>query len=518
MTPSAAVRLSASPLWVAQQEAYREAGPQVWLGEKAIPSYVSNSTVLARSYSQLTAAFLRDAAAGGHFDPAQPLVVIELGAGTGRFGYLMARELERRLASGRLAGCPLRYVLTDIGDRSPYWREHPSLRPLIERGILDFASYDCTRDDALTLIHSGQTLGPGSLANPVVAVANYVFDTIPHDLFRVRGGVLEDGMVEGAAGLAPGQAGTIRYVPLAAGASAYRDDPELAGVLEDYRARLDGVAFLIPVSATVALRRLGGLSRGGLLLLAGDKGYCRAEQFGLFGETPHVARHGPTVSVAVNFHALEQYFARRGGLLLLPANPSPSFVVAAGVQGLRPEELPETRAAFGDAVDGLPVVDHLPFLTSPVPDQAGLDYLLALLQVCHFEPEVISRHAEAFAGRRAPTDESTRARLARALERVRENFFPIGPEDARVPRRMAQLLFVLGLPHLAIEYLRQALALNDVPQQAKTLFNLALCHRALGQLDETERCLTEAARLDPSDAQVPTMLAQVRALKPSAGP
>ena len=515
MTPPASgpttVRLSAAPLWAAQEEVYREAGPQAWLGEEAIPSYISNCALLARSYAETAVGFVRDAADAGQLDPAEPLVVVELGAGTGRFGYLLARELQRRLVAGRFAGWRLRYVLTDLGDRSAYWGEHPCLRPLVEQGVLDFARYDCTRDDSLTLLRSGGTLGPGSLANPVVAVANYVFDSIPHDLFRVRGDVLEEGRVEiPAGGLPPGEAGQIRFVPLGAGAAAYPDDPDLSAVPGEYREQLDDVAFLIPVSAVEAVRRLGALS-GRLLLLVGDKGYCRTDQFALFGESPHLARHGPTLSVAVNFHALARYFERRGGTLLLPADPVVQFVAAAGVLGVPPGELPEIRAAYGDAVDGLPLVDHLPLLTNPLPESADLDHLLAILNVCHYDPEAILRHAEGFAGQARSADPATAARLARALERVRENFFPVGPEDARVPRRMGQLMFVAGLPQVALEYLQQALDLNETAQQAKTLFNMALCHRALGQVGEAERCLTEAARLDPSDSQIPALLSQLRA-------
>ena len=42
--------------------------------------------------------------------------------------------------------------------------------------------------DVLRLRASGKVLEPGAIANPVVLVANYLFDSIPQDLFSVEDG------------------------------------------------------------------------------------------------------------------------------------------------------------------------------------------------------------------------------------------------------------------------------------------------------------------------------------------
>ena len=41
-------------------------------------------------------------------------------------------------------------------------------------------------DESITLSNSGVVLGPGTVKNPICVVANYLFDTLCHDIFQVR--------------------------------------------------------------------------------------------------------------------------------------------------------------------------------------------------------------------------------------------------------------------------------------------------------------------------------------------
>ncbi len=59
------------------------------------------------------------------------------------------------------------------------------LKPYVDAGHLDFAIFDAVSDRSIKLANSGVTLEPGACANPVVVVANYLFDTLYHDIFQV---------------------------------------------------------------------------------------------------------------------------------------------------------------------------------------------------------------------------------------------------------------------------------------------------------------------------------------------
>jgi hypothetical protein len=59
----------------------------------------------------------------------------------------------------------------------------------VEEGVVDFACFDAEHDRHIDLLLAKKRMvgGPGvgsGFANPVVMVANYVFDSLRHDAFR----------------------------------------------------------------------------------------------------------------------------------------------------------------------------------------------------------------------------------------------------------------------------------------------------------------------------------------------
>lgn len=47
------------------------------------------------------------------------------------------------------------------------------------------AIFDAVNDTTIRLSRSGEVLGPGTCVNPICIVANYLFDTLCHDIFQV---------------------------------------------------------------------------------------------------------------------------------------------------------------------------------------------------------------------------------------------------------------------------------------------------------------------------------------------
>ena len=61
------------------------------------------------------------------------------------------------------------------------------LKPFLDSGQLDMAIFDAVNDTTIRLSRSGVILGPGTCVNPICIVANYLFDTLCHDIFQVSG-------------------------------------------------------------------------------------------------------------------------------------------------------------------------------------------------------------------------------------------------------------------------------------------------------------------------------------------
>ena len=87
--------LSQSVLWSLQRAYFERAGIAAW-SAGAVPMWVTSNPFIAAAYARVVRAFLHDWEAGpggSALDPGQPVYVVELGAGSGRFAYHFLRRL-----------------------------------------------------------------------------------------------------------------------------------------------------------------------------------------------------------------------------------------------------------------------------------------------------------------------------------------------------------------------------------------------------------------------------------------
>lgn len=129
-------------------------------------------------------------------DETEPLYIIELGAGSGKFSYFMLKALEEMQDVCDFPFSKVKFVMTDFTETNfKYWQSHPALKRYFESGHLDAGIFNAVTDTSITLWKSGTVLSKGSCKNPIIIVANYLFDTLYHDIFQVDGGVLKEGLI-----------------------------------------------------------------------------------------------------------------------------------------------------------------------------------------------------------------------------------------------------------------------------------------------------------------------------------
>jgi hypothetical protein len=494
-------RLSESIIWNLQREFYLRAGPEAWK-PKGVPSYVTNNAFIARAYARLAVALMRDLARDGGLDPAQPLHVIELGGGAGRFAYMFLRALEKeRAALPALAALPVRYVLTDlVASNLERARAHERLRPFVERGQLDFARFDLESDEAITLLGSGERIAAGSLANPAFVVANYAFDTIRHDAYRVRGGLLQHALARTVSTRREDALDdpsilerlTLRWESEPLSGTGPYEDAAANEVLAGYM-RLDDTTVLFPVGALRCIRRVMSWPRGRLLLIAGDKGLSSEEEL-CNKRDPLLSIHGGSFSFTVNIDAIASWFERAGGEALRPSRGDFQFKVGAFLAGL--EEPTETRAAFAREIDqfGPGEYFHLSFTLRKEHASPSADVLLAAFKLGDWDPEMVVACRQVVTQRARAAPAWFKQEISRGLDEAWERVFFAHRNYAM---DLAWMAFGVDQPRQAIRFAKESLRLHG--RSAVPLALIGLAHATEGDKAKALRYAERALQIEPAN-------------------
>src|SRR5947209_2490402 len=91
------VSLSQSLMWGLHRDFYAQRGLKAW-NEDLVPSYITNNPFIGEIFAGIVAAFVQDCMSSAQrgyqsLSPENPLRIMELGAGTGKFSYLFLRKL-----------------------------------------------------------------------------------------------------------------------------------------------------------------------------------------------------------------------------------------------------------------------------------------------------------------------------------------------------------------------------------------------------------------------------------------
>ena len=475
-------RLSASNLFQQQRDYYSHRGIDAWrTGE--VPFGLTTSPIMGRSYADMVEGYLRDLQAGQQLKEDQPLYIVELGAGIGRLGFNILKELENRPLPGRVC-----YVLSDLAESGPeFWRQHPALKPFLENGTLDMAIFDADKDEEVRLLESGARLNP---ENPVVFIANYLYDTLAQDGFRIQGGELYESLgrvveEEGRYRL------DYRYEPVS---EPPYEEPVLNALLEEYRAQLGDTHLLLPVGGIACTRRLLELSGERMLLLVGDKGGDTLVDWSR-GRAHQPSWHGAGFSMDVNFHALKRVLtdmgarplwseARKGGLMLW------AFQFGEG-------DSSHLDYAFKRAADDFNPGDLWNFrccLEGEIPEPS-LRLLLEAMRLSCWDPQLVHVHSDQLCRLGAQADRGARAELHRALARSWERNFLLR-HGTDLAFEIGRILSHIDMPEQGLEFYQESVRIFG--KFSSTLCNMGVCYHTLRRLPEALRAFEEALELDPT--------------------
>ncbi len=510
-------RFSQSSLWTIQRRFFEEEGISAW-SSGTVPHYITSNPYIAGAYARMIQAYLRDVASTLQDD--EPVYIIELAAGCGRFSYYCVRALIELLRGNDLQR-PRNfvYVMTDLAEANvEFWDEHEKLRPLVEQGLLDFARFDVESDRELNLRKSGTNLSfDRPVVNPVVVIANYCFDSLRQDVFAVKDGAVHEGLVSLWAendSIRPEEAKAealqlieLKYDYKKLTDEDYYGDPELDAILASYAGRLGDTIVGFPESTLRFLRELRRWSGERLLLLTGDKGFANEEDL-LDRREPEIVVHG-SFSMMVNYHAIGEYLRRHGGDLWNPPQQCASLNVCAGLLG--GGEFPESRRVFEEEFVRRNPDDYyymrknfapVPILpqdaTNPemVPEpRPDLLAILAYLRYGGWDADGFLSVFEALREAVKVADARQRREVWFVLRNVWEHYYAIGEER--------DLAFHIGIILHEMEFFPEAVQFFERSRQRhgadpNTVYDIAVCYYHLRDLDSALRYVQETLVIDPN--------------------
>jgi putative S-adenosyl-L-methionine-dependent methyltransferase len=456
---------SRSRVWDLQRAYYEREATEAFA---QVPHQIVDNPYVARAFARAIVGFVRDCARGG-LDPAQPLYVVELGAGAGRFAHGCVRELGERLAQLPLAVPELVYVMTDLGEATlGEWAANPGL----EDERLDFARFDATADMPLELRRRGTVLERS--ANPMVLIANYVFDSLPADAFAAGADGLEELLVAVEGDEVESMRLDYTRAPVAPG---HYGDPDLDALLAHYGEQLRDTVFTVPRAALQCIRRARELAGGRLLVLSADKAF--STQAALYHRhEPEVSRHGGAFSLMVNFHALGLYARNTGGDAWNGGDRHDAVDVLALAFGAAPDGHAETGLAYADAIDAFSP-DDLFQLAEGAERAAGeltVAEIVALLRLSHWDAFTLHGLTEALVEKAPQADAAVQEDLRAALFAIADRHFAV-PGDDDLPFAIGRLMYEMGDYEDALDFFEQSIELYG-PHPA-TEHNIKLCEEQL---------------------------------------
>lgn len=501
-------------IWKKQRNFYNKTGINAWSGE--LPFYVTSNPYIAQSYAQLILRYIQEITKSEAYNDTEPFYIVELGAGTGTFSYYVLNHLITLQSQFKQYSAKWVYVMTDIVNTNvQFWREQPNLQNYIKSGCLDFAIFNAERMSTIALLESGKLLRSRSVKNPLIVIANYVFDTIRHDIFRVRNNQLEISLIKPDPKIVA--KGNNISIPLKEIDPAfhfkkimlpYYREKTIDKVLKYYKDTYNNSCFLFPIGAIQCIQRLQGLSDQ-ILVIASDKGVAKHIEHYL-NYQPELAVHGGSFSMMVNFHAFGKFCKFKGGDYYHQEYYQ-GLMSSIFILGNTFADLPETKLAAHTYLNHFGpgslynIHEHMQQTLA----QCNLETLVTYLYHTGWDSYIFNLSLPFLLKRCGHTYSFVLQDLLDNLEKVAANFYYL-PNAIDTLFNIGVFLQQIGYHTKALGYYQRSIHYFGRPK--RTLYNMGLCYYNLKNYTEALNFFEEAETLDQEDIMLQGLITKTKCL------
>jgi|GEM_PF-1873908 len=170
-------RLFQSIIWDRQKEYYTKKGLKAWNPDET-PEFISSNAYTAQYYAKLINELLHDLDS----DSKETFYILDLGSGSGCFAYHFLKAMEENPPKQRIM-----YVLADYSQANlDTHLKNPLFKHWIESGSCDVACVNLLNPiESITLQHHKKNITPNDITQPLIAIANYLFCSLPVDFLEL---------------------------------------------------------------------------------------------------------------------------------------------------------------------------------------------------------------------------------------------------------------------------------------------------------------------------------------------
>lgn len=488
-------------IWDLQNQFYINKGPACWT-EAIVPQFITSNSYIAYQYANCILGYINDYYSRPDAKKDKPIYIVEVGAGHGKLGFLILNHLEE-LAEFMPEGVPkpYLYVISDFTQNIvDFCKSHKRMAEHINRGVVDFAVFDCEKDSEFSLQISGAKLSPETVETPMIAIANYVFNGLREQSISINNGIVSEGCIKIMAD--PNISATNidiisrmklewSYKPIQ-DLDAHFPDPVLRGLVHHYLQNNETLNVLLPLGALRFLRSLEALSHGQFLLITADKAHAHEEDLRLTKENPHIAIHG-SFSMMANFHALRQVFLSRGGASF----HTPYYTglqVAAFAMGETPLE--EFQFAWENVLLAFDP-DSFSQLQRCIRDETpspSLKNILALIRLSRFESEVFYKFKQVLVDHIPYASDRLQSDFKSDILHIAANFYPLSASKD-VDFDLGRLSMGLRDYETSIRLFKKSIELCG--EHYVTWHNLGICYYYMDDLKESMNSFNQCLEIQP---------------------
>lgn len=385
-------RLSQSKLWDLQRNYFQTMGIEAW--EHDVPFYITNNAFIGHQYAYMVTQMLRDLKST--LKPNTVVYIMELGCGTGKFGFYFLKSLLTLMQSLQL-NTPICYIMSDVSEKNiNFCRENSCLKPFVEQGVLDFAIFDAEKDTDFTLLNANRSFSALEEA-PLIVIANYIFDCLKQDYLKLQENKYQGMSLALNSRYKSFDQESVRYMnELRLNISFdeidlndYFPDKNLVTALNELKADLiDKTAWMpIPLAALQFFHNMNRLCHGKVLFIMGDKGISDPNMYARLTDK-YLSTFEGCYTFLVNFYLMAEYIKKHQGSALL-SEKNNEFLVNLYSFGYDLESFANTKLAFNQQLEHLGPHEYASLYDQAIQNAYRFSpkAITAFLRLSHWDPD-----------------------------------------------------------------------------------------------------------------------------------